>query len=176
MVLASQQERNSSTVKLDFAKWNMNFFIFFWSHSRWFEALIYKNILWYILPSVLGRKSNGCLERELRSGIVFVSAFEGFVLYCNAEAFRGEITSLCLAINSSLGKQSIEKIVFMKKFLKTVTLTLGVYESLFIIALFNCFLTFFWEKNRGMKTSCLPPLETFSWNIFCWIDAFLNGR
>ena len=48
----------------------------------------------------MGRKSNGCLERELRSGIVFVSAFEGFVLYCNGEAFRGEITSLCLARNS----------------------------------------------------------------------------
>ena len=113
MVLASQQERNSSTVKLDSSKWNLKFYFFI--RMRWFELRILKNILWYILPSVMGRKSNGCLERELRSGIVFVSAFEGFVLYCNAEAFRGEITSLCLARNISFGKQSIKKNRFSVK-------------------------------------------------------------
>ena len=85
-------QNNRSTVKLDSSKWNR-----IWSSPYLPNYVVI--YLWYILSPILGRKRNGCLGRELRSGIVLLEPSK--VLFVLQHwSLQGEISSLCLARNS----------------------------------------------------------------------------
>jgi len=85
-------QNNRSTMKLDSSKWNR-----IWSSPYLPNYVVI--YLWYILSPILGRKRNGCLGRELRSGIVLLEPSKvPFVL--QHWSVQGEISSLCLARNS----------------------------------------------------------------------------
>ena len=105
-------------------------------------------MLWYILSPILGRKRNGCLGRELRSGIVLLEPSK--VLFVLQHwSLQGEISSLCLARNSF----SLDSEVFalVHNWQRRPVSSLSAAKNLFVFV-----------HHKVVKTPTLIKLK-FSW-------------
>ena len=128
-------------MKLDSSKWNR-----IWSSPYLPNYVVI--YLWYILSPILGRKRNGCLGRELRSGIVLLEPSK--VLFVLQHwSLQGEISSLCLARNSF----SLDSEVFalVHNWQRRPVSSLSAAKNLFVFV-----------HHKVVKTPTLIKLK-FSW-------------